>query len=502
MDRQSRQLMTLHEISKQLGASLDLSKTLKGAMRVLSDFLEMQRGTVALIEGGEVAIKAAHGLTIGELQLGRYKLGEGIIGQVAKSGYPIVVPSIGDEPVFLNRTGSRKDVIKSNIAFLCVPIMFKREVLGVLSVDRLFADESISFDNDLRLLKIIASLLAQHIKLSRQVEKEVQALRAERDTLKVALKGKYHLENVIGKSPSMQEVFESVHRVSSSKANVLITGESGTGKELIAKAIHYMSPRAKQPFIKLNCASIPEGLLETELFGHEKGAFTGAASVRRGRFELANKGTIFLDEIGDLSLGLQPKILRVLQEREFERVGSERTIKVDVRIIAATAKDLVRLVSDGEFREDLYYRLNVVPMYLPPLRQRREDIVELTAFFLNKFNKENSKEVQISQEAMNSLEEYMWPGNIRELENMIERLVIMLPDKIVHWRDLPANIRTMSGGLSAHRVTPLNQVEREGILDALKASDWVYAKAAKLLGITPRQIIYKVKKYGIGRGIS
>ncbi|MBF0457534.1 MAG: sigma 54-interacting transcriptional regulator [Nitrospirae bacterium] len=502
MNKHSQQLMTLYEISKLLGASLDLNKTLKGAMRVLSDFLDMQRGTVALVEGGEVIIKAAHGLTIEELQLGRYKLGEGIIGQVAKSGYPIVVPNVGDEPVFLNRTGSRKNIKKNNIAFLCVPIVFKSNVLGVLSVDRLFADEGASFDADLRLLKIIASLLAQHIKLSRQVENEVQELIAERDTLKIELKGRYRIENVIGKSPIMQEVFEAVHKVAGSKATVLITGESGTGKELIAKAVHYMSPRAKQPFIKLNCASIPEGLLETELFGHEKGAFTGAASVRRGRFELAHKGTIFLDEIGDLSLGLQPKILRVIQEREFERVGSEKTIKVDVRVIAATAKDLVQMVGEGNFREDLYYRLNVVPMFLPPLRQRTEDIGELIDFFLDKFNKENSEDVEISPEAVRAMAEYSWPGNIRELENTIERIVIMSPGKTVQPQNLPLNIRTLTGKVYEHRIMPLDQAEKDGIIEALKTTEWVHAKAAKLLGITPRQIGYKVKKYGIGKGIS
>ncbi|KWT82920.1 nif-specific transcriptional activator NifA [Candidatus Magnetominusculus xianensis] len=471
-------------------------------MKVLSDFLDMQRGTVALVEGDEIVIKAAHGLTIEELQLGRYKLGEGIIGQVAKSGYPIVVPNVGDEPVFLNRTGARKDINKSNIAFLCVPIMFKRDVLGVLSVDRLFADSRVSFDADLRLLKIIASLLTQHIKLSRQVEQEVQELIAERETLKSELRGKYRIENIIGKSSSMQDVFESVHRVAGSRATVLITGESGTGKELIAKAIHYMSARAKQPFIKLNCAAIPEGLLETELFGHEKGAFTGASSVRRGRFELANKGTIFLDEIGDLSLGLQPKILRVIQEREFERIGSEKTIKVDVRVIAATAKDLIQLVGEGDFREDLFYRLNVVPMFLPPLRQRMEDMEELIAFFLDKYNKENSRNVEISQDTVSAMAKYWWPGNIRELENTIERLVIMLPGRIVHPRDLPLNIRNFTKEVVENRITPLDKAEKEGIIEALRTTDGVLVKAAKLLGITPRQIGYKVKKYGIRKGIS
>jgi Nif-specific regulatory protein len=332
------------------------------------------------------------------------------------------------------------------------------------------------------------------------VENELRELIAERDTLKNELKGRYRIENVIGKSPIMQDVFEAVHRVARSRATVLITGESGTGKELIAKAVHYMSPRAKQPFIKLNCAAIPEGLLETELFGHEKGAFTGAAAVRRGRFELAHKGTIFLDEIGDLSLGLQPKILRVIQEREFERVGSEKTMKVDVRVIAATAKDLAQLVKEGQFREDLYYRLNVVPMFLPPLRERKEDIEELIAFFLRKFNRENSTRLEISPEAIGTMAEYQWPGNIRELENTIERLVIMSPGKRVQRRDLPLNIRNSAGHV--HKITPLDKAEKDGITEALITTGWIHAKAAKLLGITPRQIGYKVRKYGIGKGLS
>ena len=295
-----------------------------------------------------------------------------------------MIPSIGDEPLFLNKTGARKIIKKENIAFLCVPIKFKNETLGVLSVDRLFGSKVISFEEDLRLLKIIASLVAQTVKLHMEIEKEREAFLEEKENLKQQLKGKYRLENIIGQSDRMQEVFGAVHSVAPSKANVLLRGESGTGKELIAKAIHYMSPRAKGPFIKFNCASIPEGLLESELFGHEKGAFTGAMAMRKGRFELADGGTIFLDEIGDLPLALQPKILRVLQEKEFERVGGEKTTKVDVRLIAATSRNLEYLVSEGKFREDLYYRLNVVPVFLPPLREKIEDIPLLSEYFLKK----------------------------------------------------------------------------------------------------------------------
>lgn len=501
-DYKTIELTTLYEISKILGSSLDLRSNLKSAMRVLAEFMDMKRGTVALKKDGEIAIEVAHGLTGEEIKRGRYKLGEGIIGRVAKLGSPIVIPNVGDEPLFLDRTGARKDIKKENIAFLCVPIKFKHEILGVLSVDRLFESKGISFEEDLRLLKIIASLIAQSVKLYREIEKEKEALLWEREELRRELKGRYRIDNVIGQSDRMQEVFESVHRVAASKATVLLRGESGTGKELIAKAIHYMSPRAKGPFIKFNCASIPEGLLESELFGHEKGAFTGAISSRRGRFELADRGTIFLDEIGDLPVNLQPKILRVLQEKEFERVGGERTIKVDVRLIAATSRHLEDFVSQGRFREDLYYRLNVVPIFLPALRERKEDMPLLIEFFLKRFNEENKKDISISSDALRVLVDYDWPGNVRELENTIERLVVMSTDKIIRPANLPLNLKSpmiKEIPLKETLKASLEETEKHRILEALKKTGWVHARAARLLGFTPRQIGYKMKKYGIDR---
>ena len=428
-DNKTIELSALYEISKLLGSSFNLKSNLRGVLRVLSEYLDMNRGTVALRSNDEVSIIAAHGMSEEEIRKGRYRLGEGIIGRVAKLGSPIVIPNIGDEPLFLNKTGARKSIKKENVAFLCVPIKFKSEVLGVLSVDRLFGLKGISFEEDLRLLKIIASLMAQSVKLHMELEKEREAFIEEKEYLKQQLKGKYRIENIIGQSDSMQEVFESIHRVAPSRANVLLRGESGTGKELVAKAIHYMSPRAKGTFVKFNCASIPEGLLESELFGHEKGAFTGALALRKGRFELADRGTIFLDEIGDLPVMLQPKILRVLQEKEFERVGGEKTIKVDVRLIAATSRNLEDLVAEGKFREDLYYRLNVVPIFLPPLRERREDIGLLSDYFLKKYNRENNSSVRISAEVLQTFSEYEWPGNVRELENTVERLVVMAKGK-------------------------------------------------------------------------
>ena len=497
------ELSALYEISKLLGASLNLKANLRGVMKVLSEYLDMKRGTVALRSNDDVSIFVAHGMSEDAVRSGRYKLGEGIIGRVAKLGSPIVIPNIGDEPLFLNKTGVRVNLKKENIAFLCVPIKFKNDVLGVLSVDRLFGSKAVSFEQDLRLLKIIASLIAQSVRLYLEIEKEREAFFQEKENLKRQLKGRYRVENIVGQSDSMQEVFEAIHRVAPSKANVILRGESGTGKELIANAIHYMSPRAKGAFIKFNCASIPEGLLESELFGHEKGAFTGAMTMRKGRFELADRGTIFLDEIGDLPVILQPKILRVLQEREFERVGGEKTIKVDVRLIAATSRNLEELVSSGKFREDLYYRLNVVPLVVPPLRERRLDIPLLIDYFLEKFNKENRRSIKILSEVRNILMEYEWPGNVRELENTIERLVVMSRGEVVTFSDLPLSIRDQSsnageglktGGMLSSVV---EEIEKTRIIDALKKTGWNRAKAARILGITPRQIGYKVTKYNI-----
>jgi Nif-specific regulatory protein len=288
--------------------------------------------------------------------------------------------------------------------------------------------------------------------------------------------------------------------VSDSKATVILYGESGTGKELIAKAIHYMSPRSKGSFIKFNCASIPEGLLESELFGHEKGAFTGAITARKGRFELASGGTILLDEVGDLPINLQPKILRVLQEREFERVGGEKTIKVDIRLLAATSRNLEDLVSKGRFREDLFYRLNVVPIFMPPLRERKEDIPRLVEFFLKKYNEENNKEVSFSPEVLRILVDFNWPGNVRELENTIERLVVMSGTNNIRPSDLPISLKLPLHEELLQRESlkaGIQDIEKSSILDALEKTGWIQAKAARMIGLTPRQIGYKMKKYGL-----
>jgi Nif-specific regulatory protein len=309
----------------------------------------------------------------------------------------------------------------------------------------------------------------------------------------------------------MKEVFAAVEQVSLSKVTILLRGESGTGKELIAHAIHYHSPRAEQPFIKLSGAALPETLLESELFGHERGAFTGAIRAKPGRFELADGGTLFLDEIGDIPVSIQVKLLRVLQEKRFERVGGTKTISVDVRIITATNRDLEAAMHIGQFREDLYYRLNVVPLFIPPLRERKEDIPALLVHFLARFNAEYGKEVQISPEGLQALEQYHWPGNVRELENCIERMVVQARADIIRPGDLPVQIRVPyspqkvgtqfiapeSGSLSK----TIEEIEKEEITAALVKCGGVQARAARLLGITPRQLGYKLKKYDISVSI-
>jgi Nif-specific regulatory protein len=418
LDRRVLELTTLYEISKLLGSTLDLEQNLAGILRILNSFMGMQKGTILLYDPiqHELSIRVAVGMTPKEIARGRYQKGEGILGKVMQHGLPMVIPDIGAEPQFLNRTRSRGDLSAQTVAFIAVPIKNGGETIGALSVDRLFA-ERVSFEEDVRVLSIVASLIGQAVNLQQRIERERQGLLEQTRSLKQALRGRYRLDGLVGQSKRMREIYEAVQQVSQSRATVLLRGESGTGKELLARAIHHSSPRANGPFIKINCAALPQTLLESELFGHEKGAFTGATTAKKGRFEMADGGSLFLDEIGDLPPDLQSKLLRVLQERSFERVGGTQTVHVDVRIITATHQNLESGITAGRFREDLYYRLNVVPILLPPLRERREDIPLLTEHFLSKHNRENNRKVRITGRALQRMLEYDWPGNVRELEN-------------------------------------------------------------------------------------
>jgi Nif-specific regulatory protein len=365
--REVEELPLLYEISRSLARSMDLREVVGPVLKAIAQRIGMLRGTLTLLDRdtGEIFIEEAYGLSPRQQRRGRYHLGEGVTGQVVQTGQPAIIPRISRDPRFLDRTGARKKQEEGDFSFICVPIKLGSEVIGALSMDRP-CGESVSHEEDVRLLSIIAAMLAQAVRLRQSVYEERRRLMEENTRLREELRDRFRPANIIGNSRAMQDVYDLIQRVSWSSTTVLISGESGTGKELVAHAIHYNSPRAGKPFVKVSCSALPESLIESELFGHEKGAFTGATAARRGRFELASGGTIFLDEIGDLSPAIQVKLLRVLQEREFERVGGTATIQANVRVLAATNRDLSELIKEGTFRPDLFYRLNVFPIHIPP----------------------------------------------------------------------------------------------------------------------------------------
>ncbi len=429
-----------------------------------------------------------------------YRRGEGLTGRIAETGKPIVSPQVSKEPLFLNRLKSWNKQRDREQSFIGVPIQLDYETLGVLIVNLPYNPRR-DYESAKKFLTLVASALVQSIRLDTVRKEERQRLMNESVRLQERLEDKFRFSNIIGNSREMREVFEKVTQVARADTTVLIRGESGTGKELIAQAIHYNSLRRERPFIRVNCAAIPEPLIETEFFGHEKGAFTDARSQKKGRFELADGGTIFLDEIGDLSPMTQVKLLRVLQEGEFERVGGTETLKVDVRVITATNASLEERIQQGTFREDLYYRLNVFSILLPPLRERRTDILLLADQFMLKYGRKHGKPIKrISTPAIDMLRQYHWPGNVRELENCIEQAVLMCDDQVIHSYHLPPTLQTAeSSGTMPHLSLDdaVAQYEKELIQDALKATRGNRARAARLLNTTERVIGYKINKYHI-----
>ncbi|GAB4389365.1 MAG: sigma-54-dependent Fis family transcriptional regulator [Thermodesulfovibrionales bacterium] len=500
--KRNRELGAILEVSRVLTSSFDLEENLTSVMSTLAGQLEMQRGCVFLLEdSGELRIVAAHGLTRDEILRGKYKAGEGIVGMVMETGSPMFIPDIGQEPKFLNRTGSRPR--KDGVSFISVPIRHKARVIGALGVDRIYAEGHGDVDDDLRVLRIVASLIAQFVMLWEAYRRAD----LEREDLRIQLKDRYSLPNIVGESEKFRAVLKTVLKVADTDASVLLLGESGTGKELIARTLHFEGRRAKKPFVAVNCAALPENLLEVELFGCEKGAFTGATARRTGRFELARGGSIFLDEIGELPLQLQAKLLRVLQERTFERVGSSTPIQSDVRVITATNRNLHEEVTRGRFREDLYWRLNVVPIVLPPLRERKSDIPLLAAYYTERFNEAYGRKVAFSEAALKELSDYSWPGNVRELANTLERLIIMSEKSVIDADDLPYGMRHATVKPSAEKrfakeslTTEVLSLEKERISRALRENGFVQQRAAEALGITPRQLGYRIRKYGIDLG--
>ncbi|MBI4694308.1 MAG: nif-specific transcriptional activator NifA [Gammaproteobacteria bacterium] len=518
------ELTALYEISKVLSSSIDLPQTVSGVLKILSTYFDdVRRCMISLVqESGDLHVIGASNMSPEAIARGRFREGEGVSGGILRNGIPVVIPDISKEPRFLNRTGSRTPEQTERTAFIGVPIKNGREIVGVLSYDREFRGMRRNFENDVQFLQMVANLIGQTVRLHQLVAAEREFLMGEKHRLQKALPGKYNIEHMVGSSKVMQAAFAEVFQAAQSRSTVLLRGESGTGKELIARAIHYLSGRKEGPFVKVNCAALTETLLESELFGHERGAFTGATQERKGRFELANKGTLFLDEIGDVSPAFQAKLLRVLQEREFERVGGTKTIKIDVRLVGATNRNLEDAVTRGQFREDLYYRLNVVTISLPPLRERRDDIAGLVQHFLQRFCAESGRQLTIAEDAMAVLKNCAWPGNVRELENCVERIATMTRGNVIREVDLACRqnmcfsqalhhygksgrhvpVPVVPAPISASEEDDADEVpeftsERERVVWALEQCGWVQARAARMLNLTPRQIGYAILKYKI-----
>ncbi|MCP3460631.1 nif-specific transcriptional activator NifA [Bradyrhizobium sp. CCGUVB23] len=548
-------LRGVFEISNMLASPSRLEVALASVIELLQSSLQMRHGVVSLLADDDVAeIAVGAGWTEGSDERYRMRLPQKAIEEIVATGMPFVAEDVATHPAF---SAADMDVLGASdhvrLSFIGVPISVDAKVVGTLSIERVpDIDSMFPLDSDVRLLTMIANLIGQAVKLHRLVVRDRKRLMAESYRWQKELlefkqpareRKKVHIDGIIGTSPALRGLLDKIAVVAKSNATVLLRGESGTGKELVAKAIHELSPRAKRPFIKMNCAALPETVLESELFGHEKGAFTGALNSRKGRFELADKGTLFLDEIGEISGSFQAKLLRVLQEQEFERVGSGHTMKVDVRVIAATNKDLEGAVAKNEFRADLYYRISVVPLLLPPLRERRSDIPLLATEFLKNFNSENSRTLTFDPSAMDVLMNCGFPGNVRELENCVQRTATLAPGPFIVRRDfacchgqcLSALLwksgldqtkprAAVIGDLSAKPAVPAPDTaasiavltppvevaptdgaivsgakltDRERLIAAMEKAGWVQAKAARLLALTPRQIGYALRKYGI-----
>ena len=492
----------LFEIGRSLSEQNDLSLALEILLDYMRKDMAIERAMINLHhrETGRIFIHKCMGLTEEEQARGVYFPGEGITGQVVELAKPIVVPRIGDEPAFLNRTGSLSRPDDRENAFICVPIMRGKKVLGSISAVRRYDKEEL-LNKHVDALVVVSYMLAQAVELY-LVENVDKVLWDQRHRqLMGELQARFKPSAIIGSSKAMMEVFALLHKVAKTRITVLLLGESGVGKEMMADAIHADGPNSSAPMVKFNCAALPESILESELFGHEKGSFTGATQLRKGRFEEADGGTIFLDEVGELSLGVQAKLLRVLQERAFERVGGNKTVTVDIRIVAATNKNLSEMVTNGTFRQDLYFRLNVFPLMIPPLRDRGSDIITLAEHFVARFSREIGKPIKrITTPALNMLMSYHWPGNVRELENVIQRAVVLTEDDAIHGYNLPLSLQSpvfsgadIQNGLEAR----LAAIEHEMLVEALRLHQGNTTEAAKELGLTRRTMGLRMKKYNM-----
>jgi len=496
--RHIQSLDALAEVARTLARTGSQEDILREILRVLEERLDMRRATVMLLspDGTELFVEALRPSETQPHDGASYRRGEGIVGRVIETGRSVIIPSIEAEPRFQDRVHQRKDaqLDAKGWSFVALPVTIGQETVGTLSVDLPRRDLELLQDAE-KVLSIVAGLIANDIKRRRESRAEAAALEDQRKRLLSELQLSSRPDNMVGDSAPMHLVYERIRQVAEADTTVLIRGESGTGKELVAAAIHYLSGRSGKPFIKVNCSALSENLLESELFGHEKGAFTSAVHARAGRIEEADGGTLFLDEIGDFSPAVQVKLLRTIQEREFERVGSNKTIHVDVRIVAATNRDLEALMKDGRFRADLFYRINVFPVFLPPLRERKDDVLA---------EKMRKPIRRITTSAINMLVAYHWPGNIRELENCIEHAVLLSRDGVIHGRDLPptlqmpAQLRLDADGTLRSNVA---QLERDMLVDALKRAGGNVSAAGRELGVGERIVRYKIRKFGIDMAI-
>lgn len=521
------EIKILYEIALMLANTTNTLECIEKAMRILKHNSYLERCTLFLTSDDAQVLElyASIDLTPQQKKMASYKIGEGATGLAAQSGEPVVIENIHQNINYLNKMGK---LDTKSVSYIAVPIIQDDSIFGVISAN-IANDSVLNFDDIVRMLTIVGSLFGGTLATQKKYAKEKETLTDLKTYYKQEMLDEHKFENIIGNSTKMQQVFNILETVSPSDATILVRGETGTGKELIATAVHNLSQRKNEAFIKLNCAAISETLLESELFGHEKGAFTDAKEMRKGRFELADKGTLFLDEIGDITPSLQVKLLRILQEQEFERVGGTKTIKTNVRLVAATNRNLEEMVKKGEFREDLFYRLNVIPVNLPPLRERYEDVKLLIEHYLKGFMKQHKKEMKFSKEALEVLLNYPWPGNIRELQNTMERIVLICPNGIIETEMLnhvlPFNYqKTYMQEVSTqtpkveqvevqsetvhqtHQENPqtpiitnksLHEMEKESIIQALIDNRGIQTKAAAQLGMTARQIGYKIKKYNI-----
>lgn len=520
-----KEINLLYEVAVMLTSTTEITMSIEKAMRRLKQHGYLER--CALFrkkeDAEELELLASIDLEPYQKKVATYRFGEGATGLAAKSREPIVIENIHNNINYLNKMGN---ISTQMVSYVAVPLLQDDEVIGVISAN-IGKSSPLNFDEIVRMLTIVGSLFVGSLKAQQTITKEKESLTELKTYYKEEMQKDYKFENIVGRSTRMQQVFGMINTVAPTDATILIRGETGTGKELIATAVHNLSRRQNGPFIKLNCAAISETLLESELFGHEKGAFTDAREMRKGRFELADGGTLFLDEIGDITPSLQVKLLRILQEQEFERVGGNKTIKTNVRLVAATNRNLEEMVRKGEFREDLFYRLNVIPINLPPLRERYEDVKLLIEHYLHRFMKEHRKNMHIAKPAMELLLDYPWPGNIRELQNTMERIVLICPDgeiqpemlshvlpfnyqklymqtePSVQTQPIPASITpsAMPTSLppSSGPVTrkSLQELEKESIIQALIDSHGIQTKAARALGMSARQIGYKIRQYEI-----